>query len=324
LTQTAKLFSPVIARVTDSNRSPLPQIIDLDPYYQSKFGTNSRFDGLPVWTAMDGLPFHLGGRIELFGTQLAMYNQVKPRSVPGIKIGAAFEELHLIHDGAWSETPGRAVATVRLHYADGASQDFEIKYNVHVLDWNRMPSEETEVLADAGTKIVWRGPGVGFTKGVGRLFKTVLNNPRPAVPVATMDLISTGTRVTYRLVAATIARHEPQRAVTPGLPLNQPGARFDGALRVSVVDDATGAPIAGADVFPYTQVYGVGIVIAPQLTSTAGEAVIRYPVDGTEYIGFSVTKPGYQAGRQTWRRGGIPGAVTCRLTASPVRPIRED
>ena len=32
---------------------------------------------------------------------------------------------------------------------------------------------------------------------------------------------------------------------------------------------------------PYTQVYEVGIVIAPQLTSTAGEAVIRYPVEGT-------------------------------------------
>jgi hypothetical protein len=106
--------------------------------------------------------------------------------------------------------------------------------------------------------------------------------------------------------------------------LNQPGARFDGAVNVTIVDDATGAPIAKADVFPFTQVYEVGIVIAPQLTSEAGEIVIRYPVDGTEYIGFRVTKPGYQDGRQTWRRGGIPGAVTCRLTASPVRPIRED
>ena len=325
LTTTAKLFSPVIARVAAPPppaaqpkllSSSLPRIVDLTPYYQSQFGTESRFDGIPVWTSMDGLPFHLGGRIELFGTQLAMYNQVKPKEALGIKVGAAFDELHLIHDGVWSEVPNRAVAIIRLHYADGVTEDFPIKYNVHVLDWNRMPSEETEVLTDPGTKIVWRGPGVGFTKGVGRLFKTVLNNPRPAVPVATIDLISTGTRVTYRLVAATIALHDPRRAVTPGMPLNQPGARFDGAVNVTIVDDATGAPIAKADVFPFTQVYEVGIVIAPQLTTEAGEIVIRYPVDGTEYIGFRVTKPGYQDGRQTWRRGGIPSDVTCRLTRS--------
>jgi hypothetical protein len=307
--EATRIFSPVVATLSaPASATGLPRIVDLTPFYEKGF------DGMAVWTSLDGLPFHLGGRIELFGTELARWGQTKPKAARGIGINAAFEELHLIHDAVWSEVPDRAVAIVRLHYRDGETRDFPIQYNVQVLDWNRMPSEEKEILTDAGTKIIWRGPGVIHFKGEGRLFKSVLNNPRPTVPVSTMDVISTETRVTYRLVAATIAQRDPQRAVTPGLTLNQPSARFDGSLTVKVVDATTGMPVAKADVYPFTQVEGVGIVIAPQLTSKEGEMVIRYSVSGTEYIGLRVSKPGYRDRQQMWRRGSLPGEVICRVT----------
>jgi beta-lactamase regulating signal transducer with metallopeptidase domain/thiol-disulfide isomerase/thioredoxin len=301
------------AVVTDGNA--LPRVIDLTSFNQTKFGAAGGFKDFPVRPTIDGLPFQVGvGGMELFGKMNADRGNVKPMSISGIKIGVAFDELHLLHDVSWEETPGRTVAIIRLHYTDGSSHDFEIKYGVQVTDWNRLPSEETEVLTDGASKIVWRGPGI--YKGTARLFKTVLQNPHPDREVETMDLISTGTRASYMLVAATVARRDPQRAVTPGLPLNQPARHFDGALKVSVVDMETGAPIAGADVFPYTDVYEQGIYIAPQLTSSKGETVIKYPVDGTETLGFTVTKPGYRERSGNWQRGNIPQTITYRLTRS--------
>ena len=290
------------------------QVIDLHPFYQTKFGPDGGFENFPVRPTIDGLPFQPDGRIELFGKMEADRGDVKLTNISGIKIGAAFDELHLLHDVSWEETPGRTVAIIRLHYTDGSHHDFEIKYGVHVMDWCRLPAEETEVLTDGGSKIVWRGPGI--YKGTARLFKTVLQNPYPGKTVETMDLISTGTRASYKLVAATVAKRDPRRTVTPGLPLNQPVWHFDGALKVSVLDKETGAPITGADVFPYTDVYDQGIIIAPQLTSTNGETVIKYPVDGTESIGFNVTKPGYLGRSGNWQRGNIPQAIVYRLVRS--------
>jgi peroxiredoxin/protocatechuate 3,4-dioxygenase beta subunit len=296
-----------------SDSSP-PQVIDLHPFYQTQFDTNGGFKNFPIRPTIDGLPFQPDGCIELFGKMNADRGEVKQTNISGIKIGAAFDELHLLHDAGWEETPGRTVAIIRLHYTDGSRHDFEIKYGVHIMDWCRLPAEETEALTDGGSKIVWRGPGI--YKGTARLFKTVLQNPYPGKTVETMDLISTGTRVSYKLVAATVAKRDPRRAITPGLPLNQPAWHFDGALKVSVLDKETGAPIAGADVFPYTDVYDQGIIIAPQLTSTNGETVIKYPVDGTESIGFTVTQPGYLGRSGNWQRGNIPQTITYRLTRS--------
>jgi len=232
--------------------------------------------------------------------------------VTGIPVGVAFDELHLLHCAAWEEVQDCPVAILRLHYEGGGSQDFEIKYGVHLSDWNRLPSEATEVLTDPDSKIVWRGEGV--YGGTGRLFKTVLRNPHPERVVKSMDLFSTGTRVSYQLLAATVAKSDPQRAVTPGLPLNQPAFHFDGALKVIVLDARTGEPIPGADVYWHGLIAGQGIVAPPQLTGTNGETVIKYPVAGTEGFDIQVTKPGYNdMGYGSWTRNNNSGEMTFRL-----------
>ena len=106
---------------------------------------------------------------------------------------------------------------LRLHYADGTSHDFTLRYNYQVIDWARLLSEEQEIIADPDTKIIWRGPGV--YKGTGRLFKSVLRNPYPDKLVDSLDLISTRSRASYTLVAATVAKSDPQREVTAPMPL---------------------------------------------------------------------------------------------------------
>jgi hypothetical protein len=294
----------------------LPCAINLKPFYNKEFLGESdigdRFQGFFGRKIIDGLPFDVDGECELYGKSNADRRNILRNEISGIKIGRKCDELHLVHCVEWREYYGCPVAVIRLHYADGASHDFEIRYNFQVLDWARLLSEEQEIVADPDTKIIWRGPGV--YQGTGRLFKTVLHNPFPDRTVDSMDLISSRTRATYDLIAATVAKSDPQRAVTPPLPLNQPAFHFDGTLKVHVVDEGTGAPIVGADVYPYMSVDGSGVVADPILTGSNGVALVNYPVSRTSDVGVEVSKKGYLDNRGYWQSGSIPDEITYRLT----------
>jgi len=287
------------------------KMVDLKPFSQSPFKASEKYAGMTDQPVFDGLPFDLACSLELYGTQNADRGNNLPRKITGIPVGVAFDELHLLHCAAWEEVQDCPVAILRLHYEGGGSQDFEIKYGVHLSDWNRLPSEAEEVLTDPDSKIVWRGEGV--YGGTGRLFKTVLRNPHPERVVKSMDLFSAGTRVSYQLLAATVAKSGPQRAVTPGLPLNQPAFHFDGALKVIALDARTGKPIPGADVYWHGEIAGQGIVAPPQLTGTNGVTVIKYPLAGTEAFDIQVAKPGYNMSWGNWIRLNKTSEMTFRL-----------
>jgi len=224
----------------------------------------------------------------------------------------------VLHSAAWEEISGRTVAIIRLHYADGSHHDFEIQYNVHLMDWNRLPSEEKEVLTDEHSKLIWRGAGA--FGGTGRLFKTMLRNPHPELEVKSMDVISTGTRVSYQLFAATTANRDSLRTLTTGMPLNRPAFAFEGALKVRVVDAATGQPIAGVDAAPWGMIAGENIVVPPQLPAPSGETVVKYPVNRTEDFHMEVSKAGYRTETQSWREGNIPREQTFRLKPAEASP----
>jgi peroxiredoxin/protocatechuate 3,4-dioxygenase beta subunit len=295
----------------------LPYVLDLKPFYTKVFagpaGTNSSYEGYYGRKTIDGLPFDVDGEIYLYGESPAVRGDVRQNEISGIKIGRKFDELHLIHAVQWREYYGCPVATLRLHYADGTSHDFTIRYNYQVIDWARLLSEEQEIIADPDTKIIWRGPGV--YKGTGRLFKSVLRNPYPDKLVESLDLISTRTRASYTLVAATVAKNDPRREVTAPMPW-EPSLNFDGVLKVRVVDQETGAPVAGAEVYPGMTVDDEGVIADPILTSTGGVALVKYPVSRTSEVDVSVSKQGYLGRSGNWQSGSIPKEITYRLAAS--------
>ena len=197
--------------------------------------------------------------------------------------------------------------------SDGTSHDFTIRYHFQVIDWARLLSEEQEIIADPDTKIIWRGPGV--YKGAGRLFESVLRNPYPDKLVDSLDLISTRSRASYTLLAATVAQSDPRRVVTAPMPL-EPSLHFNGVLKVRVVDKETGAAIADADVSPGMSVDDEGVIADPILTSTDGVALVKYPVSRTTEVGVAVTKPGYSGRSGNWQSGDIPAEITYQLTES--------
>ena len=290
----------------------LPCAVDLTPYYGKKYKATDR-GGFSGHQIVDGLPFEMGGEFTLYGKANADRGNAAKTEVTGIKIGCRFDELHLMHVVQWREYFGCPVAIIRLHYADDTTSDLSIRYNYQVNDWNRLLTEENEIIADPDTKIIWRGPGI--YKGTARLFKSVLKNPFPAKEVASMDVISTRSRASYTLIAATVARHDPHRAVTPAMPL-EPGRNFDGVLKVTVLDKETGAPLVGADVYPFMTVDAEGVVADPILTSTNGVALVKYPVGRTSSMGVEVSKAGFLGRYGNWQSGAVPNSITYSLSVA--------
>ena len=295
-----------------SNADGLPFVLNLkSPYQAGAAGTHPGYLGRKT---VDGLPFEVNGEAMFSGKNNDARGNSSAKEMRGVQLGRKFEELHLLHSASWREYHGCPVAVIRLHYADGASYDFQIRYGFEVNDWNRLLSEEQEIISDPDTKIIWRGAGV--YQGTGRLFKSVLLNPSPDKQVDSLDIISTGSRASYVLAAATVARRDPQREVTSALPL-EPDRHFDGVLKVTVVNDKTGDPMPGVDVSPSMSVNGDGVIADPVLTDSNGVAVVKYPADKTSSLGVQVSKAGFAEKTGSWQRDNIPNAETFRLGGVP-------
>jgi ankyrin repeat protein len=316
----------------------LPYAIDLKPFdsmiFHDPAGADSQYRGYSGHKVIDGLPFDIDGQVELYGKENADRDKNYPDAVSGIKIVRKFDELHLVHAVEWREYYGCPVAIVRLHYTEGSTVDLPIRFDFQVNDWNRLYTEDAEIVADPDTKIIWRGAGAA--EGTGRLFKSVLHNPFPDRKVDTMEIVSTHSGCSYVLVAATVAQSDPNREVTAPLPF-LPARHFLGHLTVRVVDKKTGAPLAGAEIYPAMVTGDISLVADNLLTSSDGTAVVNYPTGaeivpagsgdasdpkypkgGAKDLRLKVTKAGYVNCEINWENGWdaaeMPEEITYRLT----------
>lgn len=281
---------------------PQPLILDLSPFFWERFVTPDRTNAELVTVSgrqvFDGLPFQVDGRACLYGRALANQRQRPVSAYPdiiGVKVGRAFNELHLLHATQFTDREGETVATVRLNYADGTRHVFPITYGGQVRDWQRLQSEEKEIYSDPNTKVVWRGPGVARFKSTTRMSKTRLVNPFPGKEVLTIDFLSAGKVASYDVAAATVAGTDPTRPVTPPVPLDRPERAFDGALTVRLINEAD-QPIEGVLVVPNISVAGSpsATVTAPLYTGAEGMGTVRYPRYESACIYFAVIKEGWR------------------------------
>jgi hypothetical protein len=286
-------------------RSPetLPLMLDLKTFIRERFITNLYFYPLVGVQQYDGLPFQIEGRGWLYGRSEAERGNESPENYPdfiGISVGRRFEELHLLHASRWQEGEGKVIAIIRLNYSDGTSHERQIKYGAHVRDWQRMPSEENELMSDTNTKVVWRTMTPSQTlKSTIRLFKTRFDNPFPEKIVATMDFVSTRQLAAYDLVAATVAHHDSKRPLTPAVEPASPDREFNRKTTIRVLDQ-NGKPVAGALLAPGVTVDKATVIALPQYTSKQGEGVIRYPGMRTTSLSIRVEKASYQPQYLFW------------------------
>ncbi len=295
-----------------SCRDTKPQELDLSGHYRERFddpkSAHPDFYGIAGHRMFDGVPFAVDGRAVLYGREVARDSGMTRADFPdfiGIKVGRAFDELHLLHTTQWSDVEGMTVARVRLNYTDGTKRELNLGYGVHVRDWQRLRSEPHEAVTDPNTKVIWRGPGIDKFKSSQRMFKSILMNPLPGKQVETIDFVSTEQIASYDLYAATVINSDRARPVTPSVPLEWPERNFDGQISVRVLDSQD-RPIEGAWVNSALGVPGRGWATAttPLYSSAAGTGVVKYPTDQTDVIIFNVSKDGW---RSTSRQVNLTG-----------------
>jgi hypothetical protein len=285
-------------------RGAEPLVLDLSKVQGEKLsgggGTNQNWQSIVGRQTFDGLPFAVEAHGYVYGAKLGAEKREGVLTYPdlvAIQVGRKFEELHVLHAAKGADLEGQEIARIRLNYADGSRQEFPILFGAQVRDWQRLATEEKELLTDPNTKIVWRSAAETGAKAHLRLFKTLLVNPHPDKAVATIDITSSRHRAAYDLLAATVADHDAGRPLTPPRASDEPERHFDGRLTVKLTEESSDKPIAGALVDPSFKLedgFQDGI---PLLTSASGDAVVRFPSERVARIAVTVNKEGYGSDR---------------------------
>jgi len=307
---------------TNDDLGPLPEgVLDLSSFWtwhfeadvpvEKRFGLRE-LRGRHEW---DGLPFVIGGQLALAGEK--MNTRSDGSALPAeihIPVGRAFDELHLLHAVLWQDPVGVEVATLRFVYADGLVREQPLRYGVHVIDWQRLPGEEVEPLSDPASKIVWRGPGSPNYNATARVIATTFANPRPDQIVDHLEFVSRRTQSSYSLVAATLAKADPNRASTAPVPPADGQRRFSGEVRIRVVDARTREPLAGAFIEPSGTFAGAGLITQPLFTDAAGVARLRYDSATTSQLSFSANWGSFAGKGVDWRSSNdIPEEIVCTV-----------
>lgn len=151
-----------------------------------------------------GVVFDVQGLIQLQGQCWVKRRYTLPEKVSGMPVGRACGRVHILHaNSGFGDPIGTTVASLVLHYADGAQAELEIQHLVHVLDfWDY----KGHAPADPNTVIAWNGKSPATARrGLGvRLCRTTFENPHPRKRVQTIDYVSAMAGSAPFLVALTV------------------------------------------------------------------------------------------------------------------------
>ncbi len=174
--------------------------IDLKPYANMGFADEVEGDGKGGWTdqgkndfrmmplgkqILKKVPYEIINPAENSGRScIAVSCEAKGNIVPsvkGIKVGAAFARLFFLHTEAFVPGLLTPVLTYRINYEDNSSLDVVVKDTYSIGDWWRAGN-----LPEARVAFARENP-------LGRevaIFTMEWNNPRPDVPIRSIDMIA--------------------------------------------------------------------------------------------------------------------------------------
>jgi hypothetical protein len=169
-------------------------LIDLTPHYNALL-TESWHDlaRLPAndlselgsgQVSLRGTLFDVRGVVQLQYPARGRDHRDYPRAVNGIRIRQPCRRLVFLH-GASGGTSladvGLRIGTYRIRYADGVTHDVPLSYGIHLRDW-------WEALPVTGSQIAWEGKNAASRPDrTVRVYKTTWSNPRPQIPIASVD-----------------------------------------------------------------------------------------------------------------------------------------
>jgi hypothetical protein len=295
-------------------------VVDLKPYSRKTLDayTNNWWMAFPRGaTNFEGVPFQLGGKVELFGIKNARTLAPYLHAVE-IPLRHRFARMHCLQAPMPSTADGTPYAKLVLRYADGQSHTLRLVYGVHGRDPWRHQTERFSGLEDPNTAIVWEGEApqtveVGATL---RLFKTVLANPRPELEVTNLLVASMESDVSGILLGVTLEENAALPVVPATVEANTDLPWRD-ELALAVVDAATGAPVRESKVIVTAQERGNNLPLGATFQrDAAGQIRVPYSPAQFSVLTLEVSAPGYASAQETVQGtlGAWPREWTVKLT----------
>lgn len=162
-------------------------------------------------------------------------------------------------------------------------------------------AEHTLFPTNSRSRTVWRGdhPSLpDWVKGL-RLLGIAVDNPKPKVPVQTVDLISTESRATWVVLSLTAGPSGSLKA-DPKLEQDEPPPAEEITMQVTALDQDTGRPVAEAR---FEIILLAGRRPRPYGIYTAdnqGHALIELPPEHIKLLSIQATHDGYAPEEMTW------------------------
>src|SRR5438552_1040523 len=301
----AVIWNPVRSQVNQPAADFHP--VDLSMSYSRKSDT---FEAGTAWSAvpwgrqrLDGIPFRLGGILELTGMGAAGDGWVYPGGYTGIRVARKAEWIHLLHGTGYDEKDGVAIARLTLNYENGEKRSLGIRYGVHVRNWWVEKHEEVAAVADPNSEVAWTGTSrqtdpAGVTL---RLFHSSLQNPMPDQLIQSVDFSSLFRRATTVIVAMTVGKAGNARPVSnaaPALakveteePLEEAGFRAETLFHLQ--DTASGRPVANARLRVNVENEKGSYFFGQQSTDAKGTTSLAYPTSLFTRLTLAVMAPDY-------------------------------
>jgi hypothetical protein len=174
-------------------------LVDLRPFYNG--GEAEEFAG--GLQRLAGTDFDARGWIQLDVSRPEPWNTSLPKRVNGIVIGQRCQRLHFLHTAVWMDLPmGVAIGYYLVHYEDGEVGNIPIIHGRDVRDYTHLPGSPPD---NPALIVAWIGASENSRKhgGEARLYKRTWENPRPDVPIRSIDFVHGNTHGTPILVAIT-------------------------------------------------------------------------------------------------------------------------
>lgn len=312
----ALAFVPLLdnARAADNRPVPngaTPQFspIDLSGFYTSGFSNNtSALAGLPQGRQMlGGVPFVIGGKVEVTGTDAARHGEFLPPQISGIPINQKALRIELLHGARHGQKDGTPLGNVILHFKNGATRKVRLAFGVHARNYleeisSLSTTQSVRALADPNSLVVWHNDPKTTNEPMARLYRTSLDNPLPDQEIATLDFISLFNRATPVVFAITLQ----SSGATPVPPTSnrkaiQRASQFEDSvyradLKVRVTDASDGKPVPNATAILTIKDDSRSFFFGQYKSDTSGQIDLSYPPQQTVSLSVRVSSPGYVPG----------------------------
>jgi WD40 repeat protein/serine/threonine protein kinase len=154
---------------------------------------------------LGGASFDVRGLLHLNGQGVERDGQAYPEIVTGVRVGRKCQRLHFLQATSGRASRGERVGSYVLHYADGQRQELPVLFGRDTGEWYfwGIPYGTTE---PGAAVVAWTGRNSWAARHEASicLYKSVRENPRPAVELVSIDFVSSMSEAAPFLAALTV------------------------------------------------------------------------------------------------------------------------